>query len=476
LRVAGEESFAGHIRRGLGGDTIGLDWRARRVLILGHGPFAIENARTALEQAAAHATFGVRRHGIVCPEIIDYVNYIREYDESLHHFQDGSARLVAVWREAYRESSATPPEVWNQGRFLPEGHTVSVSDVYFIASHVGLLDSVVGTAMLFDPFGVTLSSGAHVSASIVIKAVGFELNEGSERIVGRVQVYGGCLIDSSLWTIVEPHPDGNFSGGVFGSYMDSVVFQCQMLLRYWQETDLYQQQLNNLFHTGYRAAARINRITSSEGADGLQLLIRGDPGLVPLLREHANAVAASCHHVWSPAEFMVHSKAQWGKLHAQLRAHNGAVFEAEMPYMMEKAMEVVMHENSARELAAETPKDAALCIIGGGTIGIIIARDAASCGHKSIVLDKETVIGGVWMKNDYPGLRLQTTGAAYRCLSLAPAWARDGEGRADVLYRPTGKEVLSYLHDMAAHELIEVVQSWESNPRSACLLLAVSLR
>jgi hypothetical protein len=103
--------------------------------------------------------------------------------------------------------------------------------------------------------------------------------------------------------------------------------------------------------------------------------------------------------------------------------------------------------------------DADLCIIGGGTIGVVIARDTASCGHTSIVLEKESVIGGVWAKNDYPGLRLQITGAAYRCLSLAPAWARYGKGRDDVRYRPTGKEVLSYIHDMADHDLIDVVHS-----------------
>ena len=64
LRVAGEESFTGVVRRGLGGDAVGLDWAGRRVLILGHGPYATENARTALEHGAAHVTFGVRRHGI----------------------------------------------------------------------------------------------------------------------------------------------------------------------------------------------------------------------------------------------------------------------------------------------------------------------------------------------------------------------------------------------------------------------------
>jgi cation diffusion facilitator CzcD-associated flavoprotein CzcO len=91
-----------------------------------------------------------------------------------------------------------------------------------------------------------------------------------------------------------------------------------------------------------------------------------------------------------------------------------------------------------------------------GTIGLIIARDTASCGHATIVLEKENVIGGVWAKNDYPGLRLQVSGASYRCFSLAPAWMRTGRGRDDVCYRPTGQDVLGYLHEMAAHDLLEV--------------------
>lgn len=77
------------------------------MLILGHGPYATENARTALEHGCVSATFAVRRHGIVCPELVDYVNYIRDYDENFGHPASGSAQIVAVWREAYRVSTAT---------------------------------------------------------------------------------------------------------------------------------------------------------------------------------------------------------------------------------------------------------------------------------------------------------------------------------------------------------------------------------
>jgi len=63
LSVAGEASFAGQIRRGISNDALDVTWKAQRCLILGHGPFATENARTALEHGAADVTFGVRRHG-----------------------------------------------------------------------------------------------------------------------------------------------------------------------------------------------------------------------------------------------------------------------------------------------------------------------------------------------------------------------------------------------------------------------------
>ena len=151
---------------------------------------------------------------------MDYVNYIREYDEKFSHPLAGSARIVSAWREVYRVSTATPPEEWARGRFLPDGHTVTVSDMYFIAHFVGLMRSVVGAAAQFDASGVTLSGGDRVEASIVIKAVGFELNEGNERILGRARVHGGCMADDGVWTIVNGHPDGKFSGGSIKVYIN----------------------------------------------------------------------------------------------------------------------------------------------------------------------------------------------------------------------------------------------------------------
>ena len=125
LVIADSQCFRGEIRRGISNDTLDVAWKQQHVLILGHGPYATENARTALEHAAARVTFAVRRHGIVCPELVDYVNYIRDYDSNFDHPAGGSALIFAAWREMYRVSNAKPPEVWSSGRILPDGHAVN---------------------------------------------------------------------------------------------------------------------------------------------------------------------------------------------------------------------------------------------------------------------------------------------------------------------------------------------------------------
>ena len=84
------------------------------------------------------------------------------------------------------------------------------------------MGSCVGTAKRFDESSLTLDTGECVVADVVIMAVGFEVNEGNEKILGRSRVHGGLMYASGLWTIVESHPDGNFSSSAFGSYLDAV--------------------------------------------------------------------------------------------------------------------------------------------------------------------------------------------------------------------------------------------------------------
>lgn len=53
------------------------------------------------------------------------------------------------------------------------------------------------------------------------------------------------------------------------------------------------------------------------------------------------------------------------------------------------------------------------CIIGGGVSGIACIKHCIEQDYKSILLEKNEKLGGVWYNNSYPGVQLQTTKNSY---------------------------------------------------------------
>ena len=117
--------------------------------------------------------------------------------------------------------------------------------------------STLGVATQFDATHVTLGRETRVPADVVIKAIGFRISEGNERVLGRSTVLGGGCVARGVFAVVEAHPDGNFSNSAFGSYLDTLDFRCQMMMRFWKDRGLYGSVLKML-HNG--PTARINHI------------------------------------------------------------------------------------------------------------------------------------------------------------------------------------------------------------------------
>ena len=87
------------------------------------GAFAIENMRTAFERGAAHVILLCRQRGTVCPQLVDWVNFIRPWEvhsHSLRHAAAGDAEVLQAWRAAYDDSGAVRPECWQQDFFKVE--------------------------------------------------------------------------------------------------------------------------------------------------------------------------------------------------------------------------------------------------------------------------------------------------------------------------------------------------------------------
>ena len=344
LSFSGEERFEGTVRRGLAGDAEARLWRGRRVLIVGMGAFGIENMRTALEGGAAHVTVLCRRRGAVCPQIVDWVNFIRPWNEQLRHAAAGDTTVLQMWQRAYDTSSAVRPECWEEGLLKPDGHTVSVSDLFFVAHHMRMMATRLGEVVRLEEHVVCTSDGARLEAGVVIKAVGFETNCGNSELLGRTHMRSNGLVARGLWLLAEPHLDSGVFTSPFGSsYLSGVRFSASQLLRYWHDPVLAE----GLLHAGL-SLVPIDTFTASESLSGVHRLNETDPDGASLLRSHLASTAADCHSMMTPEQYLAGNEAQWAQLHDILRPSAPVGWGWPLPYPFESGFCVV--------LQAETPQ------------------------------------------------------------------------------------------------------------------------
>ena len=140
------------------------------------------------EHGAAGVIFIGRRHCLVGPRMIDYMNYRRPVNASFAHPVAGSGVMIGLWQTMYLLAGATPPECWAVGKFRPDGHTVSVSDMYFVAHFLQLLDTRCDVVQHINRVGVCTRRGSMIVTCIDIQALGFESKEGSTGVAHMSQL------------------------------------------------------------------------------------------------------------------------------------------------------------------------------------------------------------------------------------------------------------------------------------------------
>jgi len=212
-----QTAFRGEIFTGISDDAKDLDWRNKKVVIVGMGAYAVENTRTALEGGAEHVTVVCRRHGTVCPKIIDYLNFATPYDEHFKHDKKSNMRNMLLWKKLYDLSGATQPECW-MAKVKHDGHTISVSDIWFIGHHLKKITTIAGRITGLAENGVIVDNRQHVPADVVLNCIGFHRNAGSvEKLCGYREMYNNNYVDKDLMYLADAYIDDDAFNSFFGS-------------------------------------------------------------------------------------------------------------------------------------------------------------------------------------------------------------------------------------------------------------------
>lgn len=212
-----QSTFTGDIIAGMSNEIKGFGWRNKKVAIIGMGAFAVENARTALEGGASHVTVVCRKHGTVCPKIIDYLNFSTPYDENFMHAKKSNIRNMIFWKKLYDLSGATQPECW-MGKIKHTGHTISVSDIWFIGHYLEKLKTVTGSVTGMYETGIVVDDRHRIDADVVVNCVGFHRNGSSAyEICDYTQMYNNNYVDKDFMYLADAYIDDDVFNSFFGS-------------------------------------------------------------------------------------------------------------------------------------------------------------------------------------------------------------------------------------------------------------------
>lgn len=338
-QLPGENCFKGIVTTGTNDNLANVDSRGKRVIIIGMGAFAIENARTALEHGADHVTVLVRRHGTVCPKIIDYLNFVKPFKADFQHDTTTNIKQMLQWSALYRKSGATIPECWPE-EIKHEGHTISVSDLWFVGHHMGKLSTKVASVERLATDSVHLSDGSSIEADIVISCIGFARNTVlCEELTGCDSIKNTNYLDKQLMYLADAEIDHGAFNWFFGS---SVLEYAKFFTEVFITGLEHEDEVSDLLWGPDLPTCRIQDRKWSHSIASSASLIRSAHSEGP--KYFAQAAQEQVHrrqrHFYStlpPEVYVKANQLEWEELHTRLNGGVPVPAERQLPYFFKDA-------------------------------------------------------------------------------------------------------------------------------------------
>jgi Pyridine nucleotide-disulphide oxidoreductase len=330
----GQSNFQGEIVSGISNNTKAMNWKNKRVVVIGMGAFATENARTALEGGASLVTVVCRRHGTVCPKIIDYLNFSAPYDENFKHDKKSNMRNMIYWKKLYDLSGATQPECW-MGKIKHEGHTISVSDIWFIGHYLKKLKTVTGSITGMHENGVIVENQHHIEADVVINCVGFHRNAPIVKsLCDYKEMYNNNYLDKDLMYLADAYLDNDdvFNSFFGSSVLEMVKFYIEVYIKFFNNS-----AFDDMIKTDGTEKISIEDRRWSHYIAGATALINNYPDIHEIAMRQIAERTNNFLQVHDIETYISENKREWVDIHSLLAGKR--INEEEcLPYVFEKVL------------------------------------------------------------------------------------------------------------------------------------------
>jgi hypothetical protein len=284
--------------------------------VVGFGAFAVENVRTALEHGAAHVTVVARRQGTVCPKVIDYLNFVKPFDSDFAHETATNVKQMRQWQKLYQASGAKTPDCW-PGKIKHDGHTISVSDVWWVAHHLGMLESIHPAQIQeLNEGSATLSTGRVVECDCVIACVGFERNTTvCEALTDKSSISHANYLAPNLMYLADAEIDEQAFNYFFGSsVIEYAKFYSEVFAFALTHPGLCDDELWGV----NVATTPLHDRKWTQYIGAARTLIKEHPQVRTIAQRQVDDRTAHFWGSYAPADWVAMNRVEWAELHHRL--------------------------------------------------------------------------------------------------------------------------------------------------------------
>jgi len=194
-----ESDFLGHVGLGVSNDTPLEVFNNANVVIVGHGAFALENMRTALENGASHVTILCRRRNLV---LSTFCNWMLNSCKGVMPVTDVMEIMRPFYKACGIDIETLPSFVKNEsGELMLDQTTVPPgSDLFFLAQMVGKLTVIENEVELVEKDCIVAKDGTRLKADVFLKCLGSETDQSLLK-----NIFGSDMEIKGLWVNGDPN-------------------------------------------------------------------------------------------------------------------------------------------------------------------------------------------------------------------------------------------------------------------------------
>ena len=210
-----------------------------------------------------------------------------------------------------------------------------MSDIWFVAHHLGRMATKVGHLSHLEAGGVVLQDGAKIEADVVVGCIGFTRNTTfCEQLTGRTTLHHSNYLDKHLMYLADAEIDET----AFNSFLGSSVLEYAKFY-----SNVYVEGLARPEALGPRLWGEAVPKTPVSDRKWTQYigvaldLIQHDPSIARLAAEQVQQRTEHFYRTMPPRAFVAVNKKEWVELHTRLNGGVPVAPDAQLPYYFEEA-------------------------------------------------------------------------------------------------------------------------------------------